>query len=406
MTSKEIKKWADESMFLAEEIKSVTPRVTIVNATRDPLGQIAALAKAYQGKFVDNLEEICDADREYYLSDVQKNKLGMPLEGVQLHFRISGVTRGFTHQLVRQRMGAAYSQESMRFAVKEDFPVALPPSIVDANPNEFEEHYNEYLRMNKYNDGFKSPERNTELLEEAYQWAERTCSTEGRMRRYYDDAIQNASVAYNTLIAMGMPAEDARFLAPTSIQTQINYVTSLRGLMDHAGLRLCTQAQFEWKQVWVEILQAFQAYADRQHWYYTQSDDIHVGAVYGETGKADGSSIWEVDEAWQWREISKLFKPICYKTGKCEFMSDFDRYCPIRERVEANHKIGRPSSEWESSYDPFPDGGTAPVVEEGPSGPVFIGPIFPAEWVNPKAAIRQDGDWRKTSAQENIQERR
>lgn len=398
--SKEVEKYADESMFTAEPITTVTPRVVLVNATRDPLGQIAALAKAYQGKFVDDLKEINDEDREYYLRDVQKNKLGMPLEGVQLHFRISGVTRGFTHQLVRQRMGAAYSQESMRFAVKEDFPVAVPTSIADADPGEWQSNYNEGFQLalsQRLGDDDNSARRETEAS--AREWAERHTSVAGKQRKIFDDSVRELSAAYNTLIAMGMPAEDARALAPTSIQTQINYVTSLRGLMDHAGLRLCTQAQFEWKQVWNQILSAIRAYGRRDNFYYVLNENVKPGVVFERIGTSKGTSILEVMEEWQWDEISNLFKPICYKTGKCEFMSDFDRYCPIRDQVEAFHSHGIPSSEWEK-------GATVEQSDHVNVIPLELPAIRPAQWLDPKAAIQKDGSWRSTQAQENIRYRR
>ena len=108
-----------------------------------------------------------------------------------------------------------------------------------------------------------------------------------------------------------MPAEDARGLLPTNLLTRINYNTSLRGLLEHSGVRLCSQAQHEWRLVWAKIIEAIRGYG-----------------------------------GWQFEELAGIFKPICYKTGKCEFMADVDRFCSIRERVEAHHKLGEPSDKW------------------------------------------------------------
>lgn len=403
--TKEVQRFSDEAMFVAEPIEHTGPRVTMINGTRDPLGVIAQKAKAYQGKFPRSLQEISDDDRLYYMDDVRKNALGSPLETVQLEFLIEGVTRGFTHQLVRQRVGAAYQQESMRFAVKEDFPVALPPSLENTTG---EIHKLRAEIRAKY-PNWPSPRLVDPDAWDAAQkeWDFRVdrLPKEERWRGVWDKAVGHSSRAYNELVNDGMPAEDARGLAPTNILTKINYTTSLRGLMDHAGLRLCTQAQYEWKRVWIEILKAIREYGSQDRFYYVNNDvDLRPGVVFERVGTAKGGSVLEVDESWQWEEIATVFKPICYKTGKCEFMSDFDRYCPIREQVEANHKIGRPSTEWEEEYDR--DNSTTC----GPNGEGFtwleIPAIRPAQWLDPKAAIRKDGSWRNEKSQQNIKERR
>src|SRR6516225_12096528 len=126
---KQIQKWADAAMFKAAPIdKESGPRVQLLSCNSDPLGTIAAAAKMYKGEYVETLAQITDDERRHYLSDVRKNVLAAPLEFVNFHFIISGVTRGFTHQMVRQRT-ATYTQESTRFAVKEDVPVGRPPSL-------------------------------------------------------------------------------------------------------------------------------------------------------------------------------------------------------------------------------------------------------------------------------------
>src|SRR6516162_11432148 len=116
-------------MFKAAPINaSDGPRVQLLSCNSDPLGTIAAAAKMYKGEYVETLALISDQERRHYLEDVRKNALAAPLEFVNFHFLISGVTRGFTHQMVRQRT-ATYTQESTRFAVKEDVPVGRPPSL-------------------------------------------------------------------------------------------------------------------------------------------------------------------------------------------------------------------------------------------------------------------------------------
>lgn len=403
--TKEIQRFSDEAMFVAENISEHGPRVTLINGTRDPLGVIAQKTKAYQGKFPRSLREISDDDRLYYLDDVRKNVLGSPLECVQFEFLIEGVTRGFTHQLVRQRVGAAYQQESMRFAVKEDFPVALPPSLENTT-GEMQAIKDDIMSRcpNWPGPRLVDPDSWDEAQKE-WQFRSSRLSKEEKWRGVWDKTIEHASRSYNQLVDDGMPAEDARGLAPTNILTKINYTTSLRGLIDHAGLRLCTQAQYEWKRVWIEMLKAIRTYAKEDRFYHVNNAEmVQPGVVYEKIGTASGHEIVEVDESWQWEALAEVFKPICYKTGKCEFMSDFDRYCPIRETVEANHKIGRPSSEWEKEF--FVDN----AATCGPNGEGYtaidIDPIRPAQWLDPRAAIRGTGDWRSKEAQDNIKDRR
>lgn len=343
-TSREVQAWADEAMFRAQSIdRKAGPRVFLLSANNDPLGSIAAAAKAYKGEFVSSLAEITDDERRYYLTEVQKSVLAMPLEAVNFHFRITGVTRGFTHQMVRQRT-AAYSQESTRFAVKEDVPVGLPPSILKAMPRA--ERLEELKK--------RMPPMTTEG--ELYELDAGGRSNTEKWRDAWDDAVDYVAKAYNAMVNSGMPAEDARGILPTNLLTQINYITDLRGLKEHAGLRLCTQAQFEWRQVWAQIIQAMREYG-RDTLYMTSDDD-------------EGQQQVESSE-WQFDALADIFRPICYYRGSCQFQADFDRKCTIRDRVERNSAIGRPSTEWDQ-----PGGNGAPM------------PIFPAEWLLDPGAAR------------------
>jgi flavin-dependent thymidylate synthase len=319
--SKDVQKWADVAMYSAAPIDSKSgPRVQLLSCNADPLGTIAAAAKMYKGEYVETLALISDQERRHYLEDVRKNALAAPLEFVNFHFLISGVTRGFTHQMVRQRT-ATYTQESTRFAVKEDVPVGLPPSLAGTIPwAEFRQKCEDDLFAGV--EDRSSPERQ-EMIDD-YTWNQ--ASQEQKWRFTWDDSVQCISNSYNSLVNSGMPAEDARGLLPTNLLTRINYNTSLRGLLEHAGLRLCTQSQAEWKTVWGRIMEAIRDYGATQ--FYHRPGSVAIGSY------------------WQFEELSKIFKPICYKTGKCEFMSDVDRYCQIRDRVQAHAKRGDPSTEW------------------------------------------------------------
>lgn len=292
--SKEIQKWADDAMYQAEPMEQgehgVKPRAYLLSATPDPLGAIAAACAMYEGRVVRDTSEVTDEQRRHYWEQVKKTHLKAPLEFVDLHFLLEGVTRSFTHQLVRQRT-AVYAQESLRFAVKEHLSgeVPLPPSIQP---------------------GSMGHER-------------------GEERQVWEDAIEQVDAAYNRLINMGVPAEDARGLLPHSVTTRVHYKTNLRNLLDHAGNRLCTQAQFEWRYVFAQIVQAI-----REH--RPQVPRTPMGVDITTT------------HDWQFQLIANdgLFKPVCYAVGHCPFTADFDRGCTIRERVQRGEWDKIDDTEW------------------------------------------------------------
>lgn len=135
------------------------------------------------------------------------------------------------------------------------------------------------------------------------------------MRVLWIQADEYDAQVYNGLISGGIPAEDARKRLPQGITTRLHYKTNLRNLIPLAGKRLCSQAQYDWKKVWYGMIQAI----------------LNYGPVH---------------ERWQQREISKLFKPICYQTGKCGFHAESDRFCVIRERVDAHAANGEQPRVW------------------------------------------------------------
>jgi flavin-dependent thymidylate synthase len=266
-SSKDLQRYADASMYAAAPMKATEPTVHILWMTPDPLRAIAAACRMYEGIPTYNLEDISEEERWRYAEQVQRTHLKAPLEFVKFHFFVEGVDRAFTHQLVRQRT-AVYAQESLRFAVKENLSeeVSVPPSVSERS--ELVGQYKEYMH-----------------------------------------GVQDF---YNKLISDGVPAEDARGVLPHGVLTRLNYCTDLRNLADHAGNRLCTQAQFHWRQFFLSLVMAIGEYSP-------------VAA-----------DLLALD----------LFKPVCYQMGKCPFQADFDRGCTIRSRVETHARHGTPSREW------------------------------------------------------------
>ena len=408
---KRIENFSDESMFVAEEASGTEPRVTIVFGPSDPLGQLAQLGKGYQGIFIRRLEEISDTDRQYYITDEEKNILGTPSEFPMFHFLIENVTRSFTHQLVRTRH-ASYVQESMRFAVKEDFPVGLPPSLRGGYDElkEIKEDIGKRYPWWENNPSIMSfylmsEEEQREVIHQMQvgrrEWNFRAARV-SQQNTWYSQWMRwqhKTAEYYQQFVDSGMPAEDARGITPSNMLTKINVGIQLNSLMSMAGKRLCTQAQWEWKQVFAGIIRALEEYGETLT--YRTQELPRAGAVYSESGDNAGNLAYEVSSSWQYQVLADRFRPVCYQMGRCQFRSDFDRYCNIRDRVEAFAAQGIPSSQWH-----LPHVTADNFRPEETSVNLGIPRIDPKEWLAPDAAIRKDGSWRSEQAQANIRDRR
>jgi flavin-dependent thymidylate synthase len=219
---------------------------------------------------IRDMSEITDDERKHYYDECFKTTLKAPLEAIDFHFMVEGVTRAHTHQEVRQRT-AVFAQESMRFAVKERI-AARPGPLISQDP--------EALKV----------------------W------TKG---------VEFIHGLYLTLIGMGIPAEEARGLLPHDTLTRLHHKVNLRNLMDELGKRTCTQAQFDWK-MW-----AAQVRASIHHYKGPALDNGPDPSIF--VGNA-----WQ----FQYIAQSPIFHPICFNTGHCMFKAQMDRGCTIRERVE------------------------------------------------------------------------
>lgn len=285
----DIERYVDSAMYPAAEMKSKVPKVFLLWMTPDPLGAIAAACRMYKGIPTYSLGDITDEERDEYWAQVQKTELQAPLEFVKFHFFIEGVDRALTHQAVRQRT-AVYAQESLRFAVKEDLrnEVSRPPSLYDPSIS--------HSNRNDRNDA-------------------------------WDTAVQAVDEAYRALVANGVPAEDARGLLPQATLTRYNYCVDLRNLAAEAGRRLCTQAQFHWRQLFLSLADSIRTFPEK--------------TMYPEMAEK---------YAWQFEMIadSNLIAPACYQLGHCGFKAEFDRGCTIRDRVDEFELRGVRPNLWDS----------------------------------------------------------
>ena len=125
-----------------------------------------------------------------------------PLEHCTFTFGIEGVSRALSHQLVRHRV-ASYSQKSQRY-VKEGQFEYIKPDTINSNPN---------------------------------------------LSAAYDDFMARVQDFYSALIALGVPAEDARFVLPNACETKIIMTMNIRTLLHFFEERCCNRAQWEIRQM-------------------------------------------------------------------------------------------------------------------------------------------------------------
>jgi flavin-dependent thymidylate synthase len=343
-----VQKWADVAMWEApQHTDPQRPKVTVSVCTPDPLGVMAMVNAQYTGRNLTDPLQVTDEERREAWEAATVSKLSeTPLEWIQWSINFENVSRAFTHQLVRTRM-ATYAQESMRFGVKDQLAdsTKMPPSLAGTLP--WDEFAQEMAAEGV------DPRINAS---EAQLW-----------RKAWDEALLTVQQVYEQLVDNGMPAEDARGLLPTNILTRVHMRVDMKTLLHLAGLRLFTQAQFEWRAVFAELAEAIRAYG-----FITAAPDTQ----------------------WQYNLMADSFRPVCYAAGHCPMKAKSDRYCSIQKRVDAFAEIGRDSSTWGRSW--AGEGQTVTAAQGVCRGaddkPVKINAIHPAEWLaDPTAARKAPG---------------
>lgn len=146
---------------------------------------------------------------EYMLGTIQSS-----WEFVSYTFMIEAVTRAFTHQLVRHRVGTSFAQQSQRTVDMTGFDYETGPSITEAGSL--------------------------------------ACAL-------YEGAMHEINARYQSLIGLGIPPQDARGLLPTNIHTNIVFQANLRTLHDMALKRLCVKTQGEFQDVFRAMREAILA---------------------------------------------------------------------------------------------------------------------------------------------------
>ncbi len=184
-------------------------KVKLLEYTPEPERVVAMAARLCYS--ATGAEELSERLSEEQVQKMVKKMVALghasTIEHVSFTFGIEGVSRVLTHQLVRHRI-ASYDQQSQRYVAAHGFQYITPPTI-EANP--------------------AAKERFDKLLVE--------------IRSAYDD-----------LVEMGIPKEDARYVLANAAETKILVTMNARTLLHFFNLRCCNRAQWEIRDMAYKML--------------------------------------------------------------------------------------------------------------------------------------------------------
>ncbi|NMB25030.1 MAG: FAD-dependent thymidylate synthase [Firmicutes bacterium] len=133
------------------------------------------------------------------------------LEHAYATFRIKGGSRAFTHQIVRHRL-ASYSQQSQRYVSEASFDYVEPETVM-AN---------------------------------------------SAAHRRYVELMEEIKRAYGELQELGVPKEDARFILPNAVTSEIVISANLREWRHIFSVRCEVHAQWEIRTICLQMLELLQ----------------------------------------------------------------------------------------------------------------------------------------------------
>ena len=164
-------------------------QVTLIQQTPAPIETISTIASICYGSNPKNPLGL--------VKHLYNNGHHSVFEHIYFTFKIEGISRACSHQLVRHRM-CSFTQRSQRYCSEDGFKVVIPKTLQYID----EKNANEYL-------------------------------------------MDEINGMYNEAQSLGVPNEDARYLLPNACETSLYLSCNLRELIHIANERLCTRAQWE-----------------------------------------------------------------------------------------------------------------------------------------------------------------
>lgn len=200
-----------EQSGLSTRELTMTIQVTLLSHSPDPMRSLymayrTCYSQLTPKQIADRIEDerISEAQMKQFIEERLKTGHASPLEQVAFEFGISGVSRAFSHQFVRHRVGISFEQQSQRYVTYKEgeFPFTVPDTVRKAG-----------------------------------------------MTDRFQEIMKQIGAGYEELVAAGVPAEDARFLLPNATNTNFKITVNFQSLLHICDLRLCTRAQWEFRKV-------------------------------------------------------------------------------------------------------------------------------------------------------------
>lgn len=216
------------------------PKVTLISWTHDPVETVYLLWEASRKKTeIPSVEQLktqmlCNLDVEKNVHDTFLKVLTSHIpvsENINFVFLLENVSIAFREQMVRHRVGVKVGE---RLGVDH---------IPDLHDSTFWSQTMRVIDMGKFSTdgGYHTPDsiRNNELALLGYQ-----------------STIDTIEVAYNNLIALGVPPEDARMVIPMAAQHRISWGINLSTLAHIVSRRSCWIAQAElWSPIIIGMIE-------------------------------------------------------------------------------------------------------------------------------------------------------
>jgi thymidylate synthase (FAD) len=168
-------------------------QVTLVQYTPNPIETIAQIASICYDSHPKNPIGLV---RHLY-----ENGHHSVFEHIYYTFKITGISRACSHQLVRHRH-CSFTQRSQRYCSEDGFGIIIPHSVA--------------------------------LMDDDHD---------------YEKLMFQIETYYNDFCESGIPNEDARYVLPNACATELYLSCNLRELIHIANERLCTRAQWEIREV-------------------------------------------------------------------------------------------------------------------------------------------------------------
>ena len=195
----------------AQAVKDyVTPQVELLAITENAEVVIEESGRTCYLSF----DKMGEDSTKRFIRMIVKSGHHSVLEHASATFRIKGGSRSFTHQIVRHRM-ASFSQQSQRYVSEEQFHIVIPPSIRE----------------------------NDEAL------------------ALYNECMETCRQAYRKLKEMEIRKEDARFVLPNAVESEIVVTANFREWRHIISLRKGKSAQWEIREISRLILEKLVAKA-------------------------------------------------------------------------------------------------------------------------------------------------